>query len=45
MKFYMNYLINAKCAFGHGKTLNGVIGEKEEFILLGDLNDDLLSDN
>ena len=20
--------VNAKCAFGHGKTLNGVIGEK-----------------
>ena len=30
---------------GHGKTLNGVIGEKTEFILLGDLNCDLLSDN
>ena len=33
----------AKCAFRfHGKTPNGVIGEKKEFILFGDLNCDLL---
>ena len=28
----------------HGKTPNGVIGAKKEFILLGDLNCDLLSE-
>ena len=50
MKCYMNYLINyrglAKYPFRlHGKTPNGVIGEKKkEFILLGDLNCDLLSE-
>ena len=49
MKFYKNYLINcrglAKFPFRfHGKTPNGVIGEKKEFILLGDLNCDLLSE-
>ena len=33
----------AKCAFRfHGKTPNGVISEEKEFILLGDLNCDLL---
>ena len=49
MKCYRNYLINcrglAKYPFRfHGKTPNGVIGEKKEFILLGDLNCDLLSE-
>ena len=40
---YMQKL--AKCAFRfHGKTTNGVNGEKKEFILLGDLNCDLLSE-
>ena len=49
MKCYRNYLINcrglAKYPFRfHGKTPNGVNGEKKEFILLGDLNCDLLSE-
>ena len=35
----------AKCAFRfHRKTPHGVIGEKKELILLGDLNCDLLSE-
>ena len=49
MKCYRNYLINcrglAKYPFRfQGKTPNGVIGEKKEFILLCDLNCDLLSE-
>ena len=49
MKCKRNYLINCrgltKYPFRfHGNTPNGVIGEKKEFILLGDMNCDLLSE-
>ena len=49
MECYRNCLINcrglAKYPFRfHGKTPNGVIGEKMEFIILDDLNCDLLSE-
>ena len=49
MKCYRNYLINCRGLAKyplrfHAKTPNGVIGEKKEFILLGELDCDLLSE-